>query len=53
MTYEEIEKVTSPLKKASVTKEQETKLPVKSASTEESEMPYWALINDFIVGGNA
>src|ERR1043165_7178471 len=53
MTYEEIEKVTSPIKKASVTTDKETKLPVKSASTEESEMPYWALINDFIVGGNA
>ncbi len=53
MTYEEIERVTSPLKKASVTKEQEkeTKLPTKSASTEDSnEIPAWLRINQHIVG---
>jgi len=53
MTYEEIERVTSPLKKASVTNEKETKLPVKSAATEEeneNDIPYWARVNQFIVG---
>ena len=49
MTYEEIERVTSPLKKASVTKEQETKLPVKSAATED-EVPDWVKISQFIIG---
>jgi hypothetical protein len=53
MTYEEIERVTSPLKKASVSHENETKLPGKSAATEESngnDMPYWARVNEAIVG---
>ena len=51
MTYEEIERVTSPLKKASVTKEQETKLPTKNAATEDSnEIPAWLRINQHIVG---
>ena len=53
MTYEEIERVTSPLKKASVSHENETKLPVKSAATEDSnsnDMPYWARVNEAIVG---
>jgi len=55
MTYEEIERVTSPLKKASVSNEKETKLPVKSASSEEgssnSELPYWVQIEQFVSGG--
>jgi len=54
MTYEEIERVTSPLKKASVSHENETKLPVKSASSTEdsngNDMPYWARVNEAIVG---
>ena len=53
MTYEEIERVTSPLKKASVS--QESKLPVKSAASEDnsSELPYWVQIEQSITGGSA
>ena len=54
MTYEEIERVTSPLKKASVDKEksQESKLQVKSASDEsnDNDVPYWVRINQHIIG---
>ncbi len=53
MTYEEIERVTSPLKKASVTTE--SKLPVKSAATEDSndyQEPEWVRIHNFIVGAS-
>jgi hypothetical protein len=51
MTYEEIERVTSPLKKASVEKSQESKLPIKSASEEDSnEIPYWLRVNQYVVG---
>ena len=51
MTYEEIERVTSPLKKASV--EKESKLPIKSASEEDNnsnEIPYWVRVNQYVVG---
>ena len=55
MTYEEIERVTSPLKKASVDKAtQESKLQVKSAASEDSsELPYWVQIEQFVTGGSA
>ncbi len=56
MTYEDIERVTSPLKKASVT-EKETKLPTKSAASEsnnqEEEVPYYVRIHNFIAGVNS
>ena len=56
MTYEEIERVTSPLKKASIDKEksQESKLQVKSASDEsndnDNDVPFWVRINQHIIG---
>ena len=55
MTYEEIERVTSPLKKASVDKEkQESKLQVKSASDESNDngndVPFWVRIHDHVIG---
>jgi hypothetical protein len=53
MSYDEIVSVTSPLKKANVNQSQETKLQVKSASTEENEVPYWARIEQQIVGDSA
>ena len=56
MTYEEIEKVTSPLKKASVDKPQESKLQVKSAASDEekiSELPFWVQIEQYISGVRA
>ncbi len=56
MTYEEIERVTSPLKKASVDKKtEESKLQVKSAASEESssDLPYWVQIEQSISGARA
>ncbi len=57
MSYEEIERVTSPLKKASK-EEKETKLPTKSAATEESnnnneDVPYYLRIHNYISGVNS
>ena len=55
MTYEEVERVTSPLKKASVNNNnQETKLPIKDAAVEEDNtVPYWVRVNQFIMGASA
>jgi len=56
MSYEEIERVTSPLKKASVQQEKETKLPTKSAATEENnaeDVPYYLRIHNYIAGVNS
>lgn len=52
MTYDEIDKYAGPkVKQASVTNDKETKLPTKNASTEDSnDMPYWARVNEAIVG---
>lgn len=62
MSYEEIEEITSPLKRASVAGQQDTKVVIKSASESDTSdgnntngntnrLPYWANLQEQITGG--